>query len=322
MAEKTTYRVPADEIQPGSAPKPKYGGTVVSAVHQSDGSVVVTESFSGKQKLTQAARQIGADAAAGARVVGKGVYTAGKTGATVIGKTASITGRYADGQLHKISAMGQLDVNDQMTNAARGVVRKTGAAGKRILSNRQASERAGKHAGAGRAIISQAAGAIRDGGTLDAEHAAATTSVKIWRKSTKVIGKAGGRAAYRTGTTAVKYTAKGARYTAKGTMQAARLAVKGAQYAATAVKALVTAIGAAGSILPLLIGIIGIVAALCAILPSFITGAGAENHRRQQAAQPTCVGGATPGYAVTAAEVVEFLPNPGGVDASDRKSVV
>ena len=62
--------------------------------------------------------------------------------------------------------------------------------------------------------------------------------------------------------------------------------------------------------------VLAAVIALCAILPSFITGVGAEHERRQQAAQPTCVGGSTPGYAVTAAEVAEFLPNPGGVDAS------
>ena len=61
---------------------------------------------------------------------------------------------------------------------------------------------------------------------------------------------------------------------------------------------------------------LGIVIALCSILPSFITGVGAEHERRQQAAQPTCVGGSTPGHAVTAAEVAEFLPNPNGKDIS------
>ena len=80
-------------------------------------------------------------------------------------------------------------------------------------------------------------------------------------------------------------------------------------------KTVVAAMGAAGALLPVLISIIGIVAALCAILPSFITGAGAENHRRQ-AARSTCVGGSTPGHAVTAAEVAEFLPNPNGKDIS------
>lgn len=89
-------------------------------------------------------------------------------------------------------------------------------------------------------------------------------------------------------------------------VQAGRMVTTVIGAVASAVTATLPAIGVA----------LGIVIALCSILPSFITGVGAEHERRQQAAQPRCVGGSTPGHAVTAAEVAEFLPNPNGKDIS------
>ena len=89
-------------------------------------------------------------------------------------------------------------------------------------------------------------------------------------------------------------------------VQAGRMVTTVIGAVASAVTATLPAIGVA----------LGIVIALCSILPSFITGVGAEHERRQQAAQPRCVGGSTPGHAVTAEEVAAFLPNPNGKDIS------
>ncbi|QUC07408.1 CHAP domain-containing protein [Arachnia rubra] len=149
-----------------------------------------------------------------------------------------------------------------------------------------------------RSGVRTAGSSLRAGGYLDADRAAFRAAQTAWQKPTRFGLKQAGRP--------VKWAA---RHTARAAMRAtARVTMLGA-------KAVVAAMGAAGALLPVLIGIIGIVAALCAILPSFITGAGAENHRRQ-AAQTRCVGGSTPGHAVTAAEVAEFLPNPNGKDIS------
>ena len=131
-------------------------------------------------------------------------------------------------------------------------------------------------------------------------------TAKLARRGAKRLGRAARHAAQR-GTRVVAQRAA---------LAAIQTSLRIASAMQTTVAAVGAALGAVGAMLPGIVAVLAVVMALCAILPSFITGVGADHERRQQAAQPTCVGGSTPGYAVTAAEVAEFLPNPGGVDAS------
>lgn len=136
---------------------------------------------------------------------------------------------------------------------------------------------------------------------------------KLARRGTKRLG----RGAKRLGRAARHAAQRGARAVAqRAALAAIQASLRIASAMQTTVAAVGAAIGAVGAMLPGIVAVIAVVMALCAILPSFITGVGADHERRQQGAQPTCVGGATPGYAVTAAEVAKFLPNPSGADGS------
>lgn len=138
-------------------------------------------------------------------------------------------------------------------------------------------------------------------------------TAKLARRGTKRLG----RGAKRLGRAARHAAQRGAQAVAqRAALTAIQASLRIASATQTTVATIGAAVGAVGAMLPGIMAVLAAVMALCAILPSFITGVGAEHERRQQAAQPTCVGGSTPGYAVTAAEVAEFLPNPGGVDAS------
>lgn len=129
---------------------------------------------------------------------------------------------------------------------------------------------------------------------------------KLARRGAKRLGRAARHAAQR-----------GARAVAqRAALAAIQTSLRIASAMQTTVAAVGAALGAVGAMLPGIVAVLAAVMALCAILPSFITGVGADHERRQQAAQPTCVGGSTPGHAVTAAEVAEFLPNPNGKDIS------
>lgn len=319
-----TYRLDPDDSP--QSPKPRYGG-IITEVRGNQ----VTETTTRRQRLTEAARQVGADTLTAGKVVGRHVGRAGKS-------AARSAARLSVNQLRQIDRLGLADTDDQAASLLRqgatharrtskstikGSMHAAKVVAKRFLPGVPPAPKLTKHqpgligrltrklirggtkkfVAAGRTGIRSgirtAGSSLRAGGHVDADRAAFRAAQTAWQKPTRFGLKQAGRP--------VKWAA---RHTARAAMRAtARLTILGA-------KTVIAAMGAAGALLPVLIGIIGIVAALCAILPSFITGAGAENHRRQQAAQPTCVGGSTPGYAVTAAEVAEFLPNPGGVDAS------
>ena len=138
-------------------------------------------------------------------------------------------------------------------------------------------------------------------------------TAKLARRGARRLGRDGkrlGRAAWRA-------SQRGARAVAqRAALAAIQTSLRIASATQTTVAAIGAAVGAVGATLPGIIAVLAAVMALCAILPSFITGVGAENERRQQTGQPTCVGGSAPGHAVTAAEVAEFLPNPNGNDIS------
>mgnify|MGYP000876875727 CR=1 FL=1 len=138
-------------------------------------------------------------------------------------------------------------------------------------------------------------------------------TAKLARRGTKRLG----RGAKRLGRAARHAAQRGAQAVAqRAALTAIQASLRIASTTQTTVATIGAAVGAVGAMLPGIMAVLAAVMALCAILPSFITGVGAEHERRQQAAQPTCVGGSTPGHAVTAAEVAEWLPNPNGKDIS------
>lgn len=138
-------------------------------------------------------------------------------------------------------------------------------------------------------------------------------TAKLARRGTKRLG----RGAKRLGRAARHAAQRGAQAVAqRAALTAIQASLRIASATQTTVATIGAAVGAVGAMLPGIMAVLAAVMALCAILPSFITGVGAEHERRQQAAQPTCVGGSTPGHAVTAAEVAEWLPNPNGKDIS------
>lgn len=318
-----TYRLEPDDSP--QSPTPRYGG-IITEVRGNQ----VTETTTRRQRLTEAARQVGADTLTAGKVAGRHIGRAGRSAARSAARLAN--------QLRQIDRLGLADTDDQAASLlrqgathARRTSKSTIKGGmhaakvvvKRFLPGVPPAPKLTKHQpgligryarklmrrgakkfiAAGRtgvrAGFRNASSSLRAGGHLDADRAAFRAAQTAWQKPTRFGLKQAGRP--------VKWAA---RHTARAAMRVTvRVTMLGA-------KTVVAAMGAAGALLPVLIGIIGIVAALCAILPSFITGAGAENHRRQQAAQPTCVGGSTPGHAVTAAEVAEFLPNPNGKDIS------
>lgn len=304
---KVSYRVPPPLQEDAPEDKdstqdlsPKYGGTIVSVRRRADGSMLVTERFSAKQRRAQAAKQVVSDAVVGAKVVGKGIYATGKAGARITGRV----GRVAEGQLREAESMGHLDVDDQLKNAAHNIASRAQAAitqkclpKSRLLpvTGRQITTCGG-----------QVARVIQGGGNLDAERAAASTAMKMWRKSTRVVGKVGAQVIRHAGPPVAKYAIKGA----------AKLAARTIRYTATAIRTVVVSVASAlGSALPVMLGIIAVVAALCAILPSFITGVGAEQQRQAQQ-RTVCPVNEAPQQSVTAEQVAEFLPRPGGVDRS------
>ena len=296
-----TYRLDPDDSP--QSPTPRYGG-IITEVRGNQ----VTETATRRQRLTEAARQVGADTLTAGKVVGRHVGRAGRS-------AARSAARLSVSQLRQIDRLGLADTDEQAASLLRHAAihaRRTSkstikVAVKRFLSVGRLTRkliRGGtkKFVAAGRtgirAGVRTAGSSLRAGGHLDADRAAFRAAQTAWQKPTRFGLKQAGRP--------VKWAA---RHAARAAMRVTvRVTMLGA-------KAVAAAMGAAGALLPVLIGIIGIVAALCAILPSFITGAGAENHRRQ-AAQTRCVGGSTPGHAVTAAEVAEFLPNPNGKDIS------
>ncbi len=138
-------------------------------------------------------------------------------------------------------------------------------------------------------------------------------TAKLARRGTKRLG----RGAKRLGRAARHAAQRGAQAVAqRAALTAIQASLRIASATQTTVATIGAAVGAVGAMLPGIMAVLAAVMALCAILPSFITGVGAEHERRQQAAQPTCVGGSTPGHAVTAEEVAAFLPNPNGKDIS------
>lgn len=318
-----TYRLDPDDSP--QSPTPRYGG-IITEVRGNQ----VTETTTRRQRLTEAARQVGADTLTAGKVVGRHVGRAGRS-------AARSAARLSVNQLRQIDRLGLADTDDQAASLLRhaaaharrtskstikGSMHAAKVVAKRFLPGVPPAPKLTKHqpgligrltrklirggtkkfVAAGRtgirAGVRTAGSSLRAGGYLDADRAAFRAAQTAWQKPTRFGLKQAGRP--------VKWAA---RHAARAAMRAtARVTMLGA-------KTVVAAMGAAGALLPVLISIIGIVAALCAILPSFITGAGAENHRRQ-AARSTCVGGSTPGHAVTAAEVAEFLPNPNGKDIS------
>lgn len=318
-----TYRLEPDDSP--QSPTPRYGG-IITEVRGNQ----VTETTTRRQRLTEAARQVGADTLTAGKVVGRHIGRAGRS-------AARSAARLSVNQLRQIDRLGLADTDDQAASLlrqgathARRTSKSTIKGGmhaakvvvKRFLPGVPPAPKLTKHqpgpigrltrklmrsgtkkfVAAGRngirSGIRKAGSSLRAEGHLDADRAAFRAAQTAWQKPTRFGLKQAGRP--------VKWAA---RHAARAAMRAtARVTMLGA-------KTVVAAMGAAGALLPVLISIIGIVAALCAILPSFITGAGAENHRRQ-AARSTCVGGSTPGHAVTAAEVAEFLPSPNGKDIS------
>lgn len=318
-----TYRLEPDDSP--QSPTPRYGG-IITEVRGNQ----VTETTTRRQRLTEAARQVGADTLTAGKVVGRHIGRAGRS-------AARSAARLSVNQLRQIDRLGLADTDDQAASLlrqgathARRTSKSTIKGGmhaakvvvKRFLPGVPPAPKLTKHqpgpigrltrklmrsgtkkfVAAGRngirSGIRKAGSSLRAEGHLDADRAAFRAAQTAWQKPTRFGPKQAGRP--------VKWAA---RHAARAAMRAtARVTMLGA-------KTVVAAMGAAGALLPVLISIIGIVAALCAILPSFITGAGAENHRRQ-AARSTCVGGSTPGHAVTAAEVAEFLPSPNGKDIS------
>lgn len=318
-----TYRLEPDDSP--QSPTPRYGG-IITEVRGNQ----VTETTTRRQRLTEAARQVGADTLTAGKVAGRHIGRAGRS-------AARSAARLSVNQLRQIDRLGLADTDDQAASLlrqgathARRTSKSTIKGGmhaakvvvKRFLPGVPPAPKLTKHqpgpigrltrklmrsgtkkfVAAGRngirSGIRKAGSSLRAEGHLDADRAAFRAAQTAWQKPTRFGLKQAGRP--------VKWAA---RHAARAAMRAtARVTMLGA-------KTVVAAMGAAGALLPVLISIIGIVAALCAILPSFITGAGAENHRRQ-AARSTCVGGSTPGHAVTAAEVAEFLPNPNGKDIS------
>ena len=318
-----TYRLEPDDSP--QSPTPRYGG-IITEVRGNQ----VTETTTRRQRLTEAARQVGADTLTAGKVVGRHIGRAGRS-------AARSAARLSVNQLRQIDRLGLADTDDQAASLlrqgathARRTSKSTIKGGmhaakvvvKRFLPGVPPAPKLTKHqpgpigrltrklmrsgtkkfVAAGRngirSGIRKAGSSLRAEGHLDADRAAFRAAQTAWQKPTRFGLKQAGRP--------VKWAA---RHAARAAMRAtARVTMLGA-------KTIVAAMGAAGALLPVLISIIGIVAALCAILPSFITGAGAENHRRQ-AARSTCVGGSTPGHAVTAAEVAEFLPSPNGKDIS------
>lgn len=293
LTQQWTYQVPAgtsrDQVEP------QHGGRVASV--RDDGQVV--EVATRAQKAAQAAQMAAQDAAVVGRVAGRATMRAGvRLGGQVV--------RHGLGQLRQAEAMGNADVDGQVsglagqvahraaTGAARGAGRRVGRAATapargvarlakkalakrglkvRVLGVRSTARMArvlGRNARmAGGSMFSS----IRDGGQLDVDQASARVMQNVWRQSTGAVGRAGVRAVRPVTRFAARHTARLGKWATRRLLAATlRVAVVG-------VKALLAAVGSTSGVLPVVIGVIGVVAALCSILPSFITGVGSANNQ-------------------------------------------
>ncbi|MDO5066348.1 MAG: CHAP domain-containing protein [Propionibacteriaceae bacterium] len=307
------------------AARPRYGGTITTTTKTVNGKTEtwVSETLSTRQQITSAVRQAGH--VAWTQSV-SGAATVGRVGA----RTTSRAARTVRAQLRKLEAAGELDVDAQLSMAGRAAARTTGRATKRVAAGvgRQVLKKIGiekkPHSGltgsvrrAGSGLMHQVRGGVglmADGGQLDVDRAAARMTQRAWNKSVGVTGRAAARGARVTTRWAARHTGKATRWVAART---AALAVKAGMAVAHLIGALA---GAVGTILPVLLIVIGIVAVLCAILPSFITGAGAENQRREEAARRSQLTSCSGPGVVSAADVAVFLPSPRGTDISGSLS--
>lgn len=313
---------------PGT-PKPRHGGSITVETRTVNGKqeTWVTETLSAQQQISSAVRQTGhvvlSKTGAGAKAAGK-----------LTARTSRRAARIAKAQLHKLEDAGNLDVDDQLSAAGRTVVRTAGrgakkvtvAAGRKILK-KIGIERKPRRFGL-TAQIRQAGGSlmvnqvrsglqlISDGGRLDVDRAVAQKTQRAWQKSLGITGRAARRLTARGARTSTRFVARQSRRTAQ--WAATKAAAFGVQRGLAAVRVIGALAGAVGAMIPVLALVVGIVAVLCAILPSFITGVGAEHQRREteHARAAACSG---PGV-VTAEQVAEFLPSPRGVDATSLLS--
>lgn len=285
ITRQRTYRLDPDDSP--QSPTPRYGG-IITEVRGNR----VTETTTRQQRLTEAARQVGADTLTAGKVVGRHVGRAGKS-------AARSAARLSVNQLRQIDRLGLADTDEQAASLlrqgathARRTSKSTIKGGmhaakvvvKRFLPGVPPAPKLTKHhpgplgrltrklmrsgtkkfVAAGRtgvrAGFRNASSSLRAGGYLDADRAAFRAAQTAWQKPTRFGLKKAGRP--------LKWAA---RHAARAAMRAAvRVTMLGA-------KALIAVMGAASALLPVLIGIIAVVTALCAILPSFITGAGYYN---------------------------------------------
>lgn len=276
VTEKVAYRVspaiPADQV------KPRFGGVITEV---RNGRVV--ESFTTRQKVAQVAGQVRADAVTAVKATAK----ASAQGAVRLGR-AAVGGaiRVGVGQFHQADAMGHTDLAGQvegLTRQAGGHARRVGAGGVRgagraaavvvrrlmpkswVKDEKKTGRGKGMMRAGGRAVVSAAraggrtlgsmGSSIRDGGHLDTDQASVRTARSMTRFTMRRAGHAG-------------------QWMAKQAMAAAIRSV------IVMTKALVAVVGSAGFVLPIAGGILAVVLALCAILPSFMTGAGYANQRK------------------------------------------
>ena len=165
--------------------------------------------------------------------------------------------------------------------------------------------------------------AWRDAGQRDLDQQVVGASRSMMRRLRAPFRRAGGRL----GRSAVRGSWRITRYGAAVTRRAADRIWQRAAWAGynTAMRvvgavnstftAVAAAASAAGAALPAILAIVAAVAALCALLPSFVTNAGIAEQKRQQQ-RTVCPANEAPQQSVTAEQVAEFLPRPGGVDRS------
>ncbi|WP_185744149.1 CHAP domain-containing protein [Arachnia propionica] len=333
LTQQWTYRIPPDT--PSTQIQPRHGGRIVSA---DNGRVI--ETATPIQKAEQAARMAGQDAVTVARTLGRGASKTSQAAFHVGGRMGGRVVRGGLSQLRAAESMGDSDVDGQVSGfthrRARGITRGTGRTGKRLIGApvkagkaavRKAVEKRlhghkirvvgvrsatqiGRVLGRNARIAGGAMGSsIRDGGQLDVDQASVRVMQHIWRRSTGVTGRAGMKIARPAMRLGARHAARAGRWAGRHLMTAT------VQATVVTVKALLAALGAATSVLPTLVGIIAIVAVLCAILPSFITGVGAEQQRRKDAEYARSIACSGPG-SVTAEDVAKLLPSPRGTDIS------
>ena len=100
-----TYRLDPDDSP--QSPTPRYGG-IITEVRGNQ----VTETTTRRQRLTEAARQVGADTLTAGKVVGRHVGRAGKS-------AARSAARLSVNQLRQIDRLGLADTDDQAASLLR-----------------------------------------------------------------------------------------------------------------------------------------------------------------------------------------------------------